>query len=102
MRWCLCLPVLALLLEFGQGLLFQFRRQQFIGGLLGVFICLPDPTDIVRGVPLRDMGNPYEMYLKVFHNSAVDYIQRVMMISRVIQGSRSPRFPVRCWSYEKA
>ena len=54
------LPVLALLLEFSQGLMFQFRRQQFIGGPLDVVICLPDPTDIVRGVPLRDMSNPYK------------------------------------------
>lgn len=62
------LPVLALLLEWGQGLLLQVRGQRLAQGPVSEFVRLAHPADVVRDVALRDMSGPCQMFLKVYYN----------------------------------
>lgn len=53
-------------------------------------------VDLQRGVQTlvgQDMGNPYEITLKLFHNSAAEYIQCVITISRMIQRVEASPIP---------
>ncbi|HET6387454.1 MAG TPA: hypothetical protein VFJ58_29040 [Armatimonadota bacterium] len=63
------LPVLAVLLQLRQGLLFYFYWQWLMKWSSHDFVHPWRPPDAVRSVLRWDISGPYEMFVEVIHDS---------------------------------